>query len=65
MKCPRCAGWMSHESFEDLRDDTGVLSFTGWRCLFCGEIIDPLILENRRSHRGPIQSKTRKRLIFR
>jgi hypothetical protein len=22
--------------------------FWGWKCIFCGEIIDPLILENRR-----------------
>lgn len=21
--------------------------FDGWRCIYCGEIIDPLILENR------------------
>jgi hypothetical protein len=22
-------------------------SYWGWRCLFCGEIVDPLIVENR------------------
>ena len=65
MKCPRCAGYMSCETFEDIRDDTGQLQFDGWRCLFCGEIIDPLILDNRQNMHSPIESKTRKRLIFR
>jgi hypothetical protein len=23
-------------------------NFSGWRCIFCGEIVDELILENRR-----------------
>ena len=64
-RCPRCAGWMEQESFEDLRDDTGLIHFSGWRCLTCGEIIDPLILQNRKGNPVPIQSKTRKRLIFR
>jgi hypothetical protein len=22
--------------------------FWGWRCIFCGEILDPVILENRK-----------------
>ena len=26
--------------------------FLGWRCIFCGEIIDQLILENRLGHTG-------------
>jgi hypothetical protein len=56
---------MAPETFEDLRDDTGDLSFHGWRCLFCGEIIDPIILANRRSKPAPMGSKTRKRLVFR
>ena len=65
MKCPRCASCMVHEPFEDLRDDTGALYFYGWRCLGCGEIIDPVILANRKNKPAPIESKTRKRLIFR
>ena len=65
MECPRCAGCMIRESFEDLRDDTGTLFFHGWRCLICGEIIDPTILTNRFTNPAPTTSKTRKRLIFR
>ena len=43
MDCPRCKGVMAQEVFEDLLDDTGNLSFNGWRCLICGEILDPVI----------------------
>lgn len=44
MKCPRCQGWMVHDQFSDLRDDTGRLHWEGWRCLNCGAIMDPLVL---------------------
>lgn len=37
---------MMHEKFYGLGDD-----FLGWRCVICGEIIDPVILENRLSQR--------------
>lgn len=57
---------MAPESFQDLRDDTGLFRFDGWRCMVCGEIIDPLILANRKNKEPhPIESKTRKRLVFR
>lgn len=31
----------------DLRDDTGQIGSTGLRCTSCGEVIDPVILQNR------------------
>ena len=42
MKCPRCSGTMLHDKFYGPNDQ-----FWGWKCLICGEIIDPVILENR------------------
>lgn len=42
MKCSRCNGVMVYEKFFGLQED-----FWGWRCIFCGEIIDQVILENR------------------
>ncbi len=42
MKCYRCGGLMVFEKFFGISED-----FYGWRCLFCGEIIDKVILENR------------------
>ena len=42
MKCNRCGGLMAYEKFYSAIED-----FFGWRCLFCGEIVDQVILENR------------------
>jgi hypothetical protein len=42
MKCYRCRNEMVYEKFYGPHEH-----FWGWRCIFCGEIIDPLILENR------------------
>ena len=38
---------MAPEEFYSLDDDM----FSGWRCIFCGEIIDPVILKNRRTQK--------------
>ena len=47
MKCYRCSGPMVYQKFYGPQED-----FWGWRCIFCGEIIDHVILENRQSSRG-------------
>jgi rRNA maturation protein Nop10 len=41
-RCPRCGGMMVAEWCEDLSD------YTAQRCVQCGEVIDPVILQNRR-----------------
>lgn len=54
MNCPRCRGNMVKEVFEDLRE-TGQFRFEGFRCPICGNIIDPVITQNRdpsRSRKG-------------
>jgi len=51
MNCPRCDGVMALERFCDLYDETGQLCFMGWRCLSCGEVIDPVIVRNRQQRR--------------
>lgn len=61
MDCPRCKGVMSQEIFEDLLDDTGSINFKGWRCLTCGEILDPVIANNRGSHHAPLLGRSRKK----
>ena len=43
MKCNCCGGPMLYDQFFSSSD-----AFWGWKCLMCGEIIDPVILENRR-----------------
>jgi hypothetical protein len=41
-RCPRCGGLMVAEWCQDLSD------YSAQRCVQCGELIDPVILENRR-----------------
>ncbi len=52
---------MVKDVFEDLEDDTGSLYFTGWRCILCGEILDPVIETNRGSRRAPMVGRARKK----
>jgi hypothetical protein len=42
MKCGKCSGIMFQEKYYSQED-----SFFAWRCLYCGEIVDEVILENR------------------
>lgn len=65
MGCRRCEGLMIRDSFLDLRDDTGRLEFEGWRCLNCGEVIDPVVLTHRiGTPEGPYRSRTRDRRMW-
>jgi len=65
MCCRRCNGFMMRDSFLDLRDDTGRLNFEGWRCLNCGEVIDPVVLTHRTDVPArPYQGKTRDRRMW-
>ncbi|HOG16084.1 MAG: hypothetical protein A4E73_01359 [Syntrophaceae bacterium PtaU1.Bin231] len=43
LKCPRCNKNMTRETFY-----TDFEKFSGWRCIMCGEVMDPVILGNRR-----------------
>ena len=45
MVCLRCDGLMRREVFIDFAGSDG--SFEGWRCLVCGEIVDPEIYRHR------------------
>ena len=42
MKCHRCRGAVIYDKFYGFEEQ-----FMGWKCLICGEIVDPVILENR------------------
>ena len=46
-RCSRCEGLMVIEQCFDFMDDTGHLDFMARRCVQCGEVIDPVILQNR------------------
>jgi len=42
---------MVREFCLDLLNSTGELDFVAGRCAQCGEVVDPLILQNRRRQR--------------
>ncbi len=49
MTCERYRGLMVLDRFYDLRGDKRECEFTGWHCLNCGEILDPVLLRNRQA----------------
>ncbi|MBI4002449.1 MAG: hypothetical protein HY348_11785 [Nitrospira defluvii] len=48
MTCGRCNGLMVREQICDLQGRSSSLCVDGYRCLLCGDLVDALILENRR-----------------
>ena len=54
MNCGRCAGLMVPDRFIDL-EETGHLWMSGWRCMNCGHVVDPVTEHNRTLQaRGPV-----------
>ncbi len=47
MTCPRCRGLMAAITLEDVKGTIAPEPLIGWRCLLCGEVLDPTIFENR------------------
>jgi chromosome condensin MukBEF ATPase and DNA-binding subunit MukB len=55
MICSRCGGVMISEDFSNITNEVAPWFYAGWRCLYCGDIIDPLILRHRRQMVEPLQ----------
>lgn len=47
MRCLRCRGLMILERYQEMND-----FYFGWRCFLCGEVLDEVVMENRRAMRG-------------
>lgn len=60
MKCPKCQNLMVAERFTDY-GQSGELEFIGWRCLSCGLILDPTILQHRTQKKASEEPKPRRR----
>ena len=60
MRCERCNGLMVIQRFGDLLDDSGRMFFNAWRCISCGEVVDAVILGNRRRRPAPSTHRNRK-----
>ncbi|MDE3244068.1 MAG: hypothetical protein KGO52_15260 [Nitrospirota bacterium] len=47
MECQRCDGLMVVDHYIDMEDDSGHLWLRAWRCVICGEVLDPRIYRHR------------------
>lgn len=47
MKCTRCQGLMVADHLIDMQESYLPMWMRGWRCIACGNIVDPLINQNR------------------
>jgi hypothetical protein len=52
--CVRCGGLMVNEISMDLMNSTSELECATKRCVQCGDILDPVILRNRRIRQEPM-----------
>lgn len=50
MNCRRCQGLMLEDQFLDFEGTHGFMWMRGWRCVNCGDAVDPLIEANRWLH---------------
>jgi ribosomal protein S27AE len=58
--CSRCGGFMVSHWCMNVNYDAGGMEILTQRCLQCGEVIDPVILENRLNpQREAMKKKTR------
>lgn len=46
--CPRCHGYMIHDSYLDPYSNSGTFAIAILRCVQCGNVLDPVIVTNRR-----------------
>ncbi len=51
MNCTRCQGTMVSDYLLDM-EESGDVWASSWRCLMCGEVVDPTILKHRQSQEG-------------
>jgi hypothetical protein len=47
MECTRCDGFMVSDDLIDMQESSMSMWMKGWRCVSCGNIIDPLIQRHR------------------
>ena len=50
MRCTHCHGMMVVDHFVDLEDTSGHLWLRAWRCVNCGNVVEPGMLRRREVH---------------
>jgi hypothetical protein len=61
--CIRCGGLMVTDFCMDLLFCTGETDFAAQRCVQCGEVVDPVILQNRGARREPMTAEIPGRVL--
>jgi len=52
MNCLKCSGMMmNYEAFVSGAAEGSTWAYEGWRCIYCGDITDPIILRHRKKAR--------------
>lgn len=68
MTCQRCDGLMVREQYDNLEFDSAGYEISGWRCLNCGAIVDPVIATHRQTtpntEPGPLCRQRLKKLVM-
>ena len=49
---------MNYEEFRSVTSDSGPWTYDGWRCVYCGEIVDSLVLLNRERSKTLMQDES-------
>jgi len=47
MQCTKCDGLMVADNLIDIKESSIPMWMKGWRCVACGNIVDPLIQKHR------------------
>ncbi len=56
--CRRCGGLMVSEFCLDVFNSAGELDVMASRCVLCGDVVDPVILQNRKRQQETLAAKT-------
>jgi len=52
MQCTRCDGLMVTDNLIDIMESSMPMWLKGWRCVSCGNIVDPIIQQHRMIQRA-------------
>ena len=61
--CTRCGGLMVNDFCMDVLNNTGESEVAAKRCVQCGEVVDPVILQNRGARQEPMAAQLAGRML--
>ena len=61
--CARCGGLMVNDFCMDVLNSLGESKFAAKRCVQCGEVVDPVILQNRGARQEPMMVQQAEKMV--